>query len=245
MPQQQQSADAEEGVKDVRDVVRPVRDPSLVRVLALQNERRQALPVDPAPPPYDFQARQDPPAVAHVALLLRPPVQAPSPRLPLGQPPRQQVYVDQIQPLGYAQRRHAREYLPRVALRPAVAPEPPVEVLAAPDELRRLPDVHAVQGSQDGQAAESAVAEPGVDLPVLVAREAPVIVLETFDVTHDLLRVHRVQLFEHRKDLQGAESVKQVRVVADVPPEAPGTLVPALHHPLEDLLGVHKLVGIG
>lgn len=57
------------------------------------------------------EAAQAPPAVAHVLQLLRPPVEAAAPRLPLRQPPADQVCVTLPEGVGKGQGPDAGEHL--------------------------------------------------------------------------------------------------------------------------------------
>eukprot|EP00968_Pinguiococcus_pyrenoidosus_P015050 scaffold1384_cov256-Pinguiococcus_pyrenoidosus.AAC.3 len=183
IPEQIEPREAEEGVKDVGHVVWPVRDASPFVVLALQNEALELLRVDPVHFVQDAQRAEDPPAVAHVRLLLRSAVEAPRVALSLGKPPTQQLRVAVLLELaGDLQRTNAAEDLPRVRLGPRHGAEAAVKIAALSHEIRRCGHVHRVHLAQDGQRTQRTVGEAGVHLPPLVALEAAICQLQACDI---------------------------------------------------------------
>lgn len=165
---------------DVHHIARPVRDATLLGVLAPQDERDERLPVDPVRAADDLQAAQHPPAVAHVLVLLGAAVEPAPGDLALAEPAAEPVPVDDVvEPARDGEGRHAREDLARVRLGARADAVAAVEVAARRDVLDGPADVDEVEQAQQGEGVEGAVEEARVFLAPLVAGEgARLLVLE-------------------------------------------------------------------
>eukprot|EP00964_Phaeocystis_antarctica_P072914 scaffold44695_cov65-Phaeocystis_antarctica.AAC.2 len=236
--EQREAGDPEEGVEDVGLVARLVGDAAVVLVLRVQDELPQRRPVDPAVSLEQYERREHPPRVAHVRVLLRPAVEPAARRLPLAQPPAQQVALALLEGTRDRQRADAREDLARVALAPGHAAEAAVEVLARLDVVDRVGHVERVEPAEQRGTAEGAVGEPRVDLAPLVAEEGAVGLLHAGDVPQHARRLEPVERVVEHEDLHGAQRVEHVRVVPDVAAEA-AALVLAAHHEVDDHAAVH------
>ena len=215
-------------MEDVGAVARPVRDAAVRQVLALEDEAPEPRAVDPVVRAEHAQHREDPPRVADVGLLLRPPVEPPAVALALREPPAEQRAVHQVQAPRDRQRAHAAEDLARVRLGAGRAAVAAVEVPARVDERRRPPDVGVAEPPEERQRRQRAVREARVDLAPAVAAEGAVRLLERGDVRRRRGAVAPVQRAEQRQDLQRRQRVEHVRVV---PPRAAEAAVGVLAAP--------------
>ena len=207
-------------VEDVGLVARFVGDPPLCHVLAAQDEVTQRVAVDPLAVSKHAEAGQHPPRVADIRLLLRATVEATAGRLPLAQPPRQQVALTPLQRPRDRQRAHTGEHLPGVRLAAWQAAVAAVEVFARADKGDGGGYVERAHPPQQRRAAQRAVREARVNLAPFVAGEGAVLPLQTAHVSHDAVGVEARQRVKEAEDLDRAERVQHVRIVVHISAEA-------------------------
>lgn len=147
----------------------PVRDPSILLVLATQDEPDQRLTVNPVRAANDLQAAQHPPAIAHILSLFRTAVEPAAGNLPLAQPPAQLVDIDEIQSARNGEGRDAGEDLARVRLCAGAHAVAAVKVGAGGDVVHSFGHVDKVQQAEQGEGVERAVEETCVFFAPLVA----------------------------------------------------------------------------
>lgn len=116
-------------MKDICNIVWPISNTSVVRVLCGQDELRQLLGIDPMQLPNDTQSRQDPPAIAHILQLLWSPIQTSVGQLTFGQPSSYSVRIDPVQSFEDGERSNADPCLSGVTFRTRTCTESSIWVV--------------------------------------------------------------------------------------------------------------------
>lgn len=85
---------------------------------------------------------------------------------------------------------------------------------------RSLVDIDILQSPEDRKTAQSTIGEASVDLPELISGKGTVFLLQTPHISDDPVRIQEMQTVQDCEDLDRAERIQEMRVVALIPAEA-------------------------